>query len=88
MPPRTITFTSQVWEARKLTSFKVTKFDVDEGLTIEINKGVLNSIFIASLVKFLVKCKKLDVKVQINTKDSLTKRSLDAIGVTRLADLD
>lgn len=87
MPPRTITFATQVWEPKKLTGCKVTKFDTDEGLTIEINKGVLNSIFIASLVKFLAKCQKLDVKVQINTHDSLTKRSLEAVGVTKFADL-
>lgn len=85
MPPRIIAFTTQIWEPKKLTGFKVTNFDVDEGLTVEISKGVLNSIFIASLVKFLAKCRKLDVKVQINTHDDLTKRSLEAAGVTKLA---
>lgn len=85
MPPRIISFTTQVWEPKKLTGFTVADFDVDEGLTIEINKGVLNSIFIASLMKFLAKCRKLDVKVQINTHDGLTKRSLAAAGVTKLA---
>lgn len=85
MPPRIIAFTTQVWEPKKLTEFKVTNFDVDEGLTIEIKKGVLNSIFIASLIKFLAKCRKLGVKVQINTHDDLTKRSLEAAGVTKIA---
>lgn len=88
MPPRIITFTRQVWEPKALTGFQVTDFDTAEGLTINIDKGVLNSFFISYLIKFLGKCHKLDVKVRINTNDGLTKRSLEAVGVTKFAVLD